>query len=125
LALAAGCTAVWTPSEFTPLCAFALVKVMHSAGVPKGVFDLVNGDGPTVGAALCKHPDVNMVSFAGSTLAGILVAEAAAAHCQAGGTGAGGKSAQPRMCGKKIARDTRKVLLSPDSGREMSSRSGW
>jgi aldehyde dehydrogenase (NAD+) len=77
-ALAAGCTVVLKPSEFTPLSAAILAEVLHSAGVPKGVFNLVNGDGPVVGNAISSHIDINMVSFTGSTRAGTLVAEAAA-----------------------------------------------
>jgi aldehyde dehydrogenase (NAD+) len=77
-ALAAGCTVVLKPSEFTSLSAIVLAEVLHSAGVPKGVFNLVNGDGPTVGNAISRHPDIDLVSFTGSTRAGVLVAEAAA-----------------------------------------------
>ncbi|XAH22007.1 aldehyde dehydrogenase family protein [Xylophilus sp. GW821-FHT01B05] len=92
-ALAAGCTVVWKPSEFTPLSALELAEVMHAAGVPPGVFNLVNGDGPTVGNAICRHPDVDMVSFTGSTRAGVLVAEAAAATVKRVSQELGGKSA--------------------------------
>jgi aldehyde dehydrogenase (NAD+) len=77
-ALAAGCTVVLKPSEFTPLGALVLAEVLHSAGVPQGVFNLVNGDGPTVGNAISSHPDIDLVSFTGSTRAGTLVAAAAA-----------------------------------------------
>lgn len=77
-ALAAGCTVILKPSEFTPLSALVLTEVLHEAGVPKGVFNLVNGDGPTVGNALSRHVDIDLVSFTGSTRAGTLVAEAAA-----------------------------------------------
>lgn len=75
-ALAAGCAVVLKPSEVAPMDAPLFAEVLHEAGVPKGVFNLVNGDGPTVGAALSSHPDVDMVSFTGSTRAGILVARA-------------------------------------------------
>jgi aldehyde dehydrogenase (NAD+) len=92
-AFAAGCTVVWKPSEFTPLSALALAEVMHAAGVPAGVFNLVNGDGPTVGSAICRHADVDMVSFTGSTRAGVLVAEAAAATVKRVSQELGGKSA--------------------------------
>ena len=92
-ALAAGCTVVWKPSEFTPLCALGLAEVMNAAGVPAGVFNLVNGDGPTVGNALCRHADVDMVSFTGSTRAGVQVAEAAAATVKRVSQELGGKSA--------------------------------
>jgi len=77
-ALAAGCTIVLKPSEIAPLNACILAEIIHDAGVPAGVFNLVNGDGSTVGAALSAHPGVDMVSFTGSTRAGILVARAAA-----------------------------------------------
>ena len=77
-ALAAGCTMVLKPSEIAPLNAIIFAEILHEAGVPKGVFNIVNGDGPTVGQAIASHPDVDMVSFTGSTRAGILVAKAAA-----------------------------------------------
>ncbi|GAO40749.1 putative aldehyde dehydrogenase [Sphingomonas changbaiensis NBRC 104936] len=77
-ALAAGNTMVLKPSEETPACAAILAEVLDAAGVPAGVFNLVQGDGPTVGAALSAHPDVDMVSFTGSTRAGIAIAAAAA-----------------------------------------------
>jgi len=77
-ALAAGCTMVLKPSEFSPFSAAIWAEIMHDAGVPAGVFNLVNGTGPEVGAALAAHPDVDMVSFTGSTRAGTEVAKAAA-----------------------------------------------
>lgn len=77
-ALAAGCTMVLKPSEEAPSCAAIFAEVMHAAGVPVGVFNLVNGDGPGVGTALSQHKGVDMVSFTGSTRAGILVAKNAA-----------------------------------------------
>jgi aldehyde dehydrogenase (NAD+) len=77
-ALGAGCTMVLKPSEIAPLSAVLFAEVMHEAGAPVGVFNLVNGDGPTVGAAIAAHPDVDLVSFTGSTRAGIAVARAAA-----------------------------------------------
>jgi aldehyde dehydrogenase (NAD+) len=77
-ALAAGDTMVLKPSEECPSCAVILAEVLDKAGVPAGVFNLVNGDGPGVGAALSAHKDVDMVSFTGSTRAGIAVAQAAA-----------------------------------------------
>ena len=78
-ALAAGCTMILKPSEEAPRCAMILAEVLEAAGVPAGVFNLVNGDGPGVGAALSSHAQVDMVSFTGSTRAGIAVAQAAAA----------------------------------------------
>ncbi|HEX8483631.1 MAG TPA: aldehyde dehydrogenase family protein [Allosphingosinicella sp.] len=77
-ALATGCTMVLKPSEIAPFSAYLFAQVLHSAGVPAGVFNLVNGDGPGVGAAIAAHPDIDMVSFTGSTRAGIAVAKAAA-----------------------------------------------
>ncbi|MBC8641359.1 aldehyde dehydrogenase family protein [Caballeronia sp. EK] len=92
-ALAAGCTTILKPSEFTPVTALLLAEVLDEAGVPKGVFNLVNGDGPTVGNALSKHMDVDLVSFTGSTRAGVLVAEAAAPSIKRVCQELGGKSA--------------------------------
>jgi len=92
-ALAAGCTVVLKPSEIAPLNAIILAEVMHEAGVPPGVFNLVNGDGPGVGAALAKHPDVDMISFTGSTRAGVLVAQNAAPTVKRVAQELGGKSA--------------------------------
>jgi aldehyde dehydrogenase (NAD+) len=77
-ALAAGCTMILKPSEEAPSCAAIFAEVMHAAGVPAGVFNLVNGDGPGVGTALSTHKGVDMVSFTGSTRAGVLVAKNAA-----------------------------------------------
>jgi aldehyde dehydrogenase (NAD+) len=77
-ALAAGCTVVLKPSELSPWSALLFAQVMHDAGVPPGVFNMVTGTGEEVGAALASHPEVDMVSFTGSTRAGVLVAQAAA-----------------------------------------------
>ncbi|RUM99505.1 aldehyde dehydrogenase family protein [Pseudaminobacter arsenicus] len=77
-ALAAGCTMVLKPSELSPLNALIFAEVMEEAGIPAGVFNLLNGDGPNCGAHLSSHPDVDMVSFTGSTRGGIAVAKAAA-----------------------------------------------
>jgi aldehyde dehydrogenase (NAD+) len=92
-ALAAGCTMVLKPSEIAPLNAILFAEVLHDAGVPKGVFNLVNGDGPTVGQAIASHPDVDMVSFTGSTRAGVQVAKAAADTVKRVHQELGGKSA--------------------------------
>jgi aldehyde dehydrogenase (NAD+) len=92
-ALAAGCTIVLKPSEIAPLNACILAEIIHDAGVPAGVFNLVNGDGATVGAALSSHPGIDMVSFTGSTRAGILVARAAAEGVKRVTQELGGKSA--------------------------------
>jgi aldehyde dehydrogenase (NAD+) len=92
-ALAAGCTMVLKPSELAPLSAMFFTQILHDAGVPAGVFNLVNGDGPTVGAALASHPDVAMISFTGSTRAGVAVATAAAPTVKRVAQELGGKSA--------------------------------
>ena len=92
-ALAAGCTVVLKPSELAPLSTILFAEILHEAGVPKGVFNLVNGDGPTVGEAISAHPDIDMVSFTGSTRAGILVAKAAADTVKRVAQELGGKSA--------------------------------
>jgi aldehyde dehydrogenase (NAD+) len=92
-ALAAGCTMVLKPSEIAPLSAYLFAQILHEAGVPPGVFNLVNGDGPSVGSAIASHPDVAMVSFTGSTRAGIAVASAAAPTVKRVTQELGGKSA--------------------------------
>ncbi len=92
-ALAAGCTMVLKPSEVAPVNGIILAEVLHAAGVPKGVFNLVNGDGPSVGAPMSAHPDIAMMSFTGSTRAGILVAKAAADTVKRVAQELGGKSA--------------------------------
>ena len=92
-AIAAGCTMVLKPSEIAPLDAMLLAEVMHEAGVPAGVFNLVNGDGPSVGSYMSGHPDVDMMSFTGSTRAGVLVAQAAAPTVKRVAQELGGKSA--------------------------------
>jgi aldehyde dehydrogenase (NAD+) len=92
-ALAAGCTVVLKPSEIAPLSAYLFTEILHEAGVPAGVFNMVNGDGPTVGSAIASHPDVAMVSFTGSTRAGVAVASAAAPTVKRVTQELGGKSA--------------------------------
>ncbi len=92
-ALAAGCTMVLKPSEIAPFDAMIFAEVLDEAGVPAGVFNLVNGDGPTVGAALSSHPDIVMVSFTGSTRAGVSVAQNAAPSVKRVAQELGGKSA--------------------------------
>ena len=91
-ALAAGCTMVLKPSEYSPFSAILWAKVMHEAGVPAGVFNLINGDGPHVGAPLASHRDIDMVSFTGSTRAGTEVAKNAAASVKRVHQELGGKS---------------------------------
>lgn len=108
-ALAAGCTMVLKPSEIAPINALIFAEVMHEAGVPKGVFNLVNGTGPAVGQMLALHPDVDMVSFTGSTRAGTIVAREAAATVKRVCQELGGKSAN---------------ILLPDVDLETAVRSG-
>ena len=92
-ALAAGCTVVLKPSEIAPVNAMILTEIIHAAGLPAGVFNLVNGLGPVVGEVLASHPEVDMVSFTGSTRAGKRVAELAAATVKRVTLELGGKSA--------------------------------
>lgn len=92
-ALGAGCTMVLKPSEMAPLSACLFAEILHEAGVPSGVFNLVNGYGPTVGSALASHLDIAMVSFTGSTTAGIAAATAAAPTIKRVTQELGGKSA--------------------------------
>ena len=91
-AIAAGCTIVLKPSELSPYSAQLFAQVMHDAGVPAGVFNLVGGTGEVVGAALASHPDVDMISITGSTRAGVLVAQAAAVTVKRVVQELGGKS---------------------------------
>ena len=92
-ALAAGCTMVLKPSEVSPLNAILFAEVLDEAGVPAGVFNLVNGDGVSVGEAMSSHPDIDMMSFTGSTRAGIAVAKASADSVKRVAQELGGKSA--------------------------------
>jgi acyl-CoA reductase-like NAD-dependent aldehyde dehydrogenase len=92
-ALAAGCTVVLKPSEVVPLSAFILAEVIDEAGLPAGVFNLVTGTGPVVGEAIASHPDVDMISFTGSTRAGRRVSELAAPTVKRVALELGGKSA--------------------------------
>ena len=92
-ALAAGCTMVLKPTEIAPLNAILFAEVMDAAGVPAGVFNMINGDGPTVGEAMSSHPGIDMMSFTGSTRAGISVAKGAADTVKRVSQELGGKSA--------------------------------
>lgn len=92
-ALAAGCTMVLKPSELAPLSAHVFADILHEAGVPAGVFNLVDGDGPTVGARLAAHPEIDFISFTGSTRAGVQVSTAAAPTVKKVALELGGKSA--------------------------------
>ena len=92
-ALAAGCTMVLKPSEESPIDAMIFAEIMHEAGVPAGVFNLVNGYGPVVGEAMSLHPDIDMMSFTGSTRGGVAVAKASADTVKRVSQELGGKSA--------------------------------
>lgn len=92
-AIATGCTVVLKPSEIAPLSAMLLAEIIHDAGLPAGVLNLVNGDGPTVGEAIAAHPDIDMVSITGSTGAGVRVAKLAADTVKRVAQELGGKSA--------------------------------
>ena len=91
-ALAAGCTMVLKPSEIAPMSSMLFAEIMHEAGVPAGVFNMVNGDGAGVGTILSSHPDIDVVSFTGSTRAGILISKAAADTVKTVSLELGGKS---------------------------------
>jgi aldehyde dehydrogenase (NAD+) len=91
-ALATGCTMVLKPSEIAPISGYLFTEIMDQAGFPAGVYNMVNGDGPNVGAVISSHPDVDMVSFTGSTRAGILVAKAASETVKRVTQELGGKS---------------------------------
>ncbi|HEY6624326.1 MAG TPA: aldehyde dehydrogenase family protein [Acidimicrobiales bacterium] len=101
-ALAAGCTVVLKPSEVAPLNAFVLAEVFDEVGLPPGVFNLVTGHGPVVGEAIAAHPDVDMVSFTGSTRAGRRVSEVAAATVKRVALELGGKSANVILSGADL-----------------------
>ena len=91
-ALAAGCTVVLKPSEIAPISGILFAEIIEASGAPPGVFNLVNGTGPEVGQVMAAHPDVDMVSFTGSTRAGIIVAKAAADTVKRVAQELGGKS---------------------------------
>jgi aldehyde dehydrogenase (NAD+) len=114
-AIAAGCTMVLKPSEIAPLNALLFAEIMHEAGTPPGVFNLVNGDGPTVGVAMSSHPDIDMMSFTGSTRAGISVAQESAVTVKRVAQELGGKSPNIILDDadfeKVVARDTFGVCM--------------
>lgn len=111
-ALAAGCTMILKPSEEAPSCAAIFAEVMDAAGVPAGVFNLVNGDGPGVGTALSRHKDVDMVSFTGSTRAGIAVAKNAADTVKRVHQELGGKSPSLMLEGADVGAAVKGTLFS-------------
>ena len=114
-AIAAGCTMILKPSEIAPLNAIIFAEVMHEAGTPAGVFNLVNGDGPTIGVAMSSHPDIDMVSFTGSTRAGVSVAQESAPTVKRIAQELGGKSPNVILDDANfpevVARDTFGVCL--------------
>lgn len=103
-ALAAGCTIVLKPSELSPLSALLFAQAIHDAGLPAGVFNLVNGTGPEVGEAMAAHPDVDMISITGSNRAGVLVAQAAAPTVKRVTQELGGKSPNVLLPDADLAR---------------------
>jgi aldehyde dehydrogenase (NAD+) len=125
-ALAAGCTIVLKPSEVAPLNALIFADILHDAGVPAGVFNLVNGDGPTVGVALSSHPEVDMVSFTGSTRAGIEIAKNAAPTVKRVTQELGGKSANIILdddaFAEAVARDVTAMVVNSGQSCNAGSR---
>jgi len=111
-AIAAGCTIVLKPSELSPYSALLFAQLMHDAGAPAGVFNLVNGTGDVVGAALAAHPDVDMISITGSTRAGVLVAQAAAPTVKRVVQELGGKSPNLFLDDADFAQGVAKGVLS-------------
>jgi aldehyde dehydrogenase (NAD+) len=111
-ALAAGCTMILKPSEEAPGCAMIFAEVLAAAGVPAGVFNLINGDGPGVGTALSRHKGVDMVSFTGSTRAGVLVAKNAAETVKRVHQELGGKSPALMLEGADLGRAVQTTLFS-------------
>ncbi len=107
-AIAAGCTVVLKPSEIAPISGIVFAEAMEAAGTPKGVFNLVNGTGPDVGQIMAGHPDVDMVSFTGSTRAGIIVAKTAAETVKRVAQELGGKSPNIILPDANFARAVRK-----------------
>ena len=107
-ALLTGCTCVLKPSEIAPLSAILMAEFIDEAGFPKGVFNLVNGDGPTVGEAMSHHPDIDMMSFTGSTRAGALVTKGAADTVKRVTLELGGKSPNIIFADADLARSVRR-----------------
>ena len=107
-ALAAGCTMVLKPSEIAPMSGLLFAQIMHEAQVPRGVFNLINGTGPDVGQVMAAHPDIDMMSFTGSTRAGIIVAKTAADTVKRVAQELGGKSANIILPDADLAESVRK-----------------
>ena len=111
-AIAAGCTMVLKPSEIAPITGIIFSEIMHEAGVPAGVYNMINGDGPSVGQVMSGHPDIDMMSFTGSTRAGILVAKNAADTVKRVTQELGGKSANIILPDADLAWSVRKGVES-------------
>lgn len=111
-ALGAGCTMVLKPSEIAPLDAIILTEILHEAGTPAGVFNLIHGDGPGVGEALTSHPDVDFVSFTGSTRAGISISKNAASDIKRVALELGGKSAAIILDDADFAKAVKSIVRS-------------
>ena len=103
-ALAAGCTMILKPSEISPITGIVWTEVMHEAGVPAGVYNLINGNGPDVGEHMSRHHDIDMMSFTGSTRGGIAVAKASADTVKRVGQELGGKSANIILSDTDVAK---------------------
>ena len=125
-ALAMGCTMVLKPSEIAPVDAIILAEILDEAGVPPGVFNLVNGDGPGVGAAISAHPGIDMLSFTGSTRAGVLISQAAAPDVKRVALELGGKSPNIILPGadleKAIATSVKTMMLNSGQSCNAPSR---
>jgi aldehyde dehydrogenase (NAD+) len=122
-ALATGCTMVLKPSEVAPLNAVLVAEILEEAGVPAGVFNLVHGDGPNVGSVLSAHPDIDMVSFTGSTRAGILVSKNAADTVKRVSLELGGKSANIVLQDADLGRAAKGALVGcfPNTGQSCNA----
>ena len=109
--LAAGCTCVLKPSELAPLSAHIMAEILHEAGVPAGVFNLVNGYGPVVGEAMSAHEDIEMMSFTGSTRGGVAVAKGSADTVKRVSQELGGKSANIVLDDDQLGESVRRGVL--------------
>ena len=110
-AIGVGCTVVLKPSEIAPMSSLLFAEMVHEAGFPKGVFNLVNGDGPVVGEAMSHHPDIDMMSFTGSTRAGVAVTKAAAETVKRVSLELGGKGANIVFADSDVARAVKRGAL--------------
>ena len=110
-AVGVGCTVVLKPSEIAPMSALLFAEFMDEAGFPKGVFNLVNGDGPTVGEAMSRHPDIDMMSFTGSTRAGIAVTQASAETVKRVALELGGKGANIVFADADVAKAVKRGAI--------------